>query len=70
MHNDSKCDKMKAIEFPLDRQGTLYVDGLVNLSSPDVPIRIIFSGHLLTYFGAACSKGLSTYWGGGIATIP
>lgn len=30
MHNDSKCDKMKAIEFPLDRQGTLYVDGVMH----------------------------------------
>jgi hypothetical protein len=27
MHKDSKCPAMKALTFPLDRQGTLYVDG-------------------------------------------
>ncbi|MGO9201304.1 MAG: hypothetical protein ACLQM8_12320 [Limisphaerales bacterium] len=27
MNENSKCPTMKALTFPLDRQGTLYVDG-------------------------------------------
>jgi len=30
MKTDSKCDKMNVLKYPLDRQGTLYIDGEIH----------------------------------------